>query len=170
MTKNSLEEIALEIKDKTLNFLSLKPRSERETNARVTYYLKKYKWLKDFEKEAITSDTIKDLKRNNLLDDKKFAKAFVKEKINSPKTTSKLKVEQFLKRKGVKDSVINEAMRLFTDELEEQNLQKDAEKKLPSLKEPNIYKKKSKLISYLASRGYPYSKIYTVVDRIVDVK
>lgn len=167
---NKLEEIILETKDKALNFLSHKARSRKEIDDRISYYLKKHDELGESQKEDIKFEIIKEFESHNLINDQNYAETFVKEKINSPKTTSKNKIKQFLKRKGIKDSIIEQSLTLFLDELEEENMEKDALKKISALKETNYVKKKSKLVSYLSSRGYPYSKIYTVVDRVLGVK
>jgi len=168
--KNNLEEILLEVKDKILNFLSIKPRTEKEIDGRLDYYLRKYQDLDENQVEDIKYELFDILTKSRLIDDKKYAAAFVKEKIDSPKTISKLKVKQFLLKKGVSENNIEDALMLFSDELEEENMKKDAEKKLSLLRESNFTKKKSKLISFLASKGYPYQKIYAVVDIVLGVK
>ena len=166
----SLEDIIIEIKDKTLNFLSHKPRSIKEVDYRINYYLKRYEDLSDSQKDDIKVEVMESLEESKLIDDDNYAASLVEEKINSSKPVSKLKIKQFLQKKGVDNATIEFALESFTVEQEIENIMEDALKKAFHIKETSKVKKKAKLINYLASKGYPYSKIYAVVDRVIDVK
>ena len=61
-------------------------------------------------------------------------------------------------------------LKSYTEEKEIEKIMEVALKKASQIKETNHFKKKQKLLTYLASKGYPYSKIYSVVDRVLGVK
>ncbi len=166
----SLEDIQLELKNKTLNFLSHKPRSKKEIDNRIDYYFKRYKDLSDSQKADIKAEVMESLEESKLIDDDDYAASLVEEKINSSKPVSKLKIKQFLLKKGIDNATIDFALESFTDDQELEKIMEDALKKASHIKETNKMAKKAKLLNYLASKGYPYSKIYAVVDRVLDVK
>ena len=170
MSQKNLEDIIIEVKSKTLNFLSHKPRSYKEIDNRINYYLKRYEDLEIPQKEEIKGNIIKGLEKADLIDDDKYAQSLVNEKINSSKPMSRLKIRQFLMKKGIDSSTIDFALESFTEQQEIEKIMEVAIKKAYQIKETNHFKKKQKLLSYLSTKGYPHSKIYAVVDRVLDVK
>ncbi|MFC1756141.1 regulatory protein RecX [Patescibacteria group bacterium] len=170
MNQKNLEEIIIEVKGKTLNFLSHKPRSYKEIDNRINYYLKRYEDLEISQKEEINRNVIEGLERADLIDDDRYAQSLVNEKINSSKPMSRLKIRQFLMKKGIDSATIDFALENFTEEQEIEKIMEVATKKASQIKETNHFKKKQKLLSYLATKGYPLSKVYAVVDRVLDVK
>jgi len=168
--QKNLEEILIEVKSKVFNFLSHKQRSRKEIDGRIEYYFRRYDNLGSSQKEEIKAEIIESLENNALIDDDDYAISLVNEKINSSKPMSKLKIRQFLMKKGIDRAVIDNALEIYTEDKEVEKIMQDALKKVSSIKETNKLKKKKKLLSYLAQKGYPYSKIYSVVDRVLDVK
>ena len=57
---------------------------------------------------------------------------------------------------------------IFDDEDYLKTLQKIAKKKLPLIKESNTFKKSSKLVNYLISKGFEPNLVYLVVKDITD--
>lgn len=155
---------------KILNFISYKIRSEREISDRLSQYLYRYKKMKKSQKDEIKAEIMAKLEEINLINDVYFAKSFVYQKVKSPKPASRMQIKQFLMRKGVSVKIINEALKLYTDDEEDQKITKDAKKKSATLKKFNKMQKKKKLYDYLARKGYPFAKIRSVVDRIIEVE
>lgn len=155
---------------KILNFISYKIRSEREISDRLSQYLYRYKKMKKSQKDEIKAEIMAKLEEINLINDVYFAKSFVYQKVKSPKPASRMQIKQFLMRKGVSVKIINEALKLYTDDEEDQKITKDAKKKFAALKNLNNIQKKKKLYDYLARKGYPFAKIRSVVDRIIEVE
>lgn len=164
-------EIFESINTKILKFLSYKSRSEKEVVSKLNDYLLREKNLTPVAKDFFSKFFISKLKELNLIDDYKYAKSFVKEKIDSPKPTSKIKVKIFLRKKGISEEIINNAVKDFSRDLEISNAKKDANKKFKILKnKKDTPYLKHKINNYLLSKGYPIEIISSVVDTLSDVK
>ncbi len=155
---------------KIINFISYKPRSQKEISDRLDKYLGRYKKINSQEKTTLRDDVLKHLQEVNLVDDDYFAQTFVAQKLRSPKPESKIKIRQFLMRKGVPTTIIDKAMKAYSDETEEEKMIKDARKKLSTLRNTPPLRKRKKLYEYLARKGYPFSRIRAIVDRELEVK
>lgn len=138
--------------DKLLKFAMLRPRSERE----IDEYLKRKK-----VHESMWEDLLEKLKHFELLDDAKFAKWWVIQRLAFKKISSKvLKLE--LGRKGIGRDIID-------DVLEETPI--DEEKMARELLERRAYKwegldartARQKKFQYLAGKGFDYE----VVEKIL---
>jgi len=162
-------EIKEKVNQKILNFISYKLRSEREISERLNRYLEKYKKINKSQKEEIKVELLEKLREVNIINDHYFAKSFVMQKIKSPKPASRMQTRQFLMKKGVPRSIISQALKIYTDDQEDQKITKAAKKKLSSLKNFNKLQKKKKLYNYLAGKGYPFARIRSIVDRIIEV-
>jgi len=158
------------VNQKILNFISYKLRSEREISDRLSQYLKRYKKVKKSQKDHIKAELMAKLEEINLINDVYFAESFVTQKIRSPKPASRMQIKQFLMKKGVSGKIISTVLRLYTDDEEDQKISKDAKKKLSTLKKLSKLQKKKRLYDYLARKGYPFTKIRSLVDRIIEVE
>jgi len=157
------------VNQKILNFISYKLRSEKEISNRLTQYLQRYKKIKKSQKDKIRLELMERLEEINLINDDYFAENFVTQKINSPKPASRMQIKQFLIKKGVPGKIITKALKLYTDDEEDRKIIKDARKKLITLKKLTKLQKKKRLYNYLAGKGYPFVKVRSVVDRIIEV-
>jgi len=131
--------------NRALNYVALRPRSVWE----MEFYLKR----KDSPAPLIEQITNK-LQRLGLLDDKKFAEAFVHDRrLLRSASTRKLQLE--LRKKHVPQSVIEQVLR--EDETDELTMLQElvAKKRQQSkYREDNL-----KLMQYLARQGFSYSDI-----------
>ncbi|MFA5296884.1 MAG: regulatory protein RecX [Lutibacter sp.] len=106
------------------------------------------------------------LLQHNFLNEERFSKAFARGKF-SIKNWGKIKIVNALKFKNISSYNIKTALKEIDDEAYIKTLQKIATKKLALIKEPNAFKKRSKLLSYLSSKGYESELIYEVVKGLI---
>jgi len=107
------------------------------------------------------------LLQHNFLNEERFAKAFVRGKF-SIKNWGKQRILNELKFRNISIYNINTAIKEIDDEDYLKTLQKIAKKKLPLIKESNTFKKSSKLVNYLISKGFEPNLVYLVVKDITD--
>lgn len=137
------------IYDRTLNWLSIRPRSEWE----IKNYLKLKK-----QNEKTIEEILKKLTQLGYVDDKKFAELWVENR-RLLKPISRRRLVQELRAKRVPNEVVDEA------------LQPDEQTELEALKELVEKKKarypdKLKLMQYLARQGFNYEDIKSVLSNI----
>jgi regulatory protein len=147
--------------DKAFHFLSYRPRSEKEIRNKLLIK----KAPQDIIERVITS-----LKENNFLDDRKYARWFVENRLRfNPKGQRIIKME--LKQKGVDSEIIEEAINsLSTNEPGElpnsdlESAKKLVEKKLPRYKNLERQEIYNKLGAFLARRGFGWDTIKKSID------
>jgi regulatory protein len=103
---------------------------------------------------------------HNFLNEERFAKAFVKGKFTIKKW-GRRRLTLALKQKEVSKYNINLAMSMIGDSEYIDTFNALAEKKLTSIKEANILKKKKKLTDYLLYRGWEPHLVYDKVNELV---
>jgi len=134
-----------------LHFLKFRPRSVFEVEEKLK--------TKRFEEKEIKK-TIAVLKKNQLLDDKKFAKMWVRDRnLLKPSGSFLLKLE--LRKLGIADSDIEDA-------LKDQNaaaIQEELAKK--ALESKHRYQKAdfNKQAQFLQRRGFPTGIIYRILKK-----
>jgi regulatory protein len=135
-------------KEKAINYISYRERSRKE----IEDYLKN-KGIK----EVITQKVLSDLEKANLVDDHKFASAWVKDRNkNNPKGNFALKME--LRDKGIDDSEIEKILQSVD---ERENALKVFEKAVRKYgKKKNS---KEKISEYLQRRGFHIQTVLEVL-------
>ncbi|MBD3280378.1 hypothetical protein GF389_02545, partial [Candidatus Dojkabacteria bacterium] len=114
--------------------------------------------------EVIVEEIIENLKKRELLNDKEFAKWFIKLRLNQGKK-SRLKTKQDLIQKGVKEAdYIEHLETIYTDPKENQILEKLVEKKLKLLDTKDLTKqeKEEKVKQYLIRKGFLWDSIKNI--------
>ena len=163
LTKEEIEKILEEaeykdIRDKLLNYATLRPRSEKEIDD--WFYKKKvhesmHKRLKD------------KLRKLDLLDDEEFAKWWVSQRQEFKPRGPKLLYAELL-NKGIDKKIISKA-------IEEQDIEgikvayKLLEKKSYRWKNKDI-KTKKKMTDFLARKGFKWDAIRRAVDKYLEEK
>ena len=120
---------------------------------------------KDYDKASI--DKVLDLlKEYKLLDDEKYAKTYIKEKI---KEQGKTKIKYALISRGISEGIIQENLSLIGNEEEEQSAMNLGEKKYNILikREDDPKKIYKKLGDYLITRGYNFQTVKIVLNKIL---
>lgn len=146
------------VKESAFRFLGRRIHSEKELQRKLLQ--------KKYDKEIVAS-VLKELKDSNYLDDEHFAREFADEKINK-KAFGPNKVKAELKARGVTQEIIDKILSQKSLGTEFENACMLAEKKLSSLKNRELDKKKinQKLYSYLLSKGFDFDTIKAAVNRV----
>ena len=107
------------------------------------------------------------LEEYNLIDDKVYVKAYIKDNLSKQ---GKMKLLYNLKSKGIKDEIILNELQNISDNSLEEAAYKVAEKKYSLLKkrEADNFKLTQKLSSFLLSRGYEHEIIKRVTRRLLE--
>jgi regulatory protein len=106
------------------------------------------------------------LLQHDYLNEERFARTFARGKF-SIKNWGKRRIVNELKFKNISSYNISAALEEIDDHDYLKALQKIAEKKLPLLKESNVFKKRNKLSTFLISKGFEPELVYKVVNNIV---
>lgn len=120
---------------------------------------------KGYEKESV-ENTIELLKGYNFIDDSRYVKAYIKEKLKKEGIN---KIKYDLIRKGVSEEIITEKLVEVDSNLQMDRLMEIAKAKYENLlkRETDKYKLYSKLGSFLARRGYSMEQIKEVLNKII---
>lgn len=106
------------------------------------------------------------LLQHNFLNEERFSKSFARGKF-SIKNWGRIRIVNELKFRNISPYNIKTALKEIDEETYLKTLQKIAEKKWAVIKEPNAFKKRSKLLTYLSSKGYESELIYEVVNGLI---
>jgi regulatory protein len=106
------------------------------------------------------------LLQHNFLNEERFSKAFARGKF-SIKNWGRIRIVNELKFRNISPYNIKTALKEIDEDDYLKTLQKIAEKKAAVIKEPNAFKKRSKLLTYLSSKGYESELIYEVVNGLI---
>lgn len=152
------EDNYLYAKSKALTFIEKTFKTENEIEVK----LQKYNF-----NDKIIRRVIEFLRDYKFVDDSKYAEVYIKEKA---KKYGKSKIRYALKRKGIKDNIIDEKLNEYhdNDEAYVEGMRKMAIKKYNSLirVEEDKFKIKRKVSSYLLGRGYSWNEIGEVLKEI----
>ncbi len=106
------------------------------------------------------------LLQHNFLNEERFSKAFARGKFKVKKW-GKIKIVNELKFKNISPYNIKTALKEIETKEYYSTLLKTAEKKLQLIKETNSYKKKTKLYTYLQSKGFESNLISEVLSELL---
>jgi regulatory protein len=120
---------------------------------------------KGYSENAINK-SIEFLKQYNFLNDFDYAKAYIKDKLNS---VGSQKIKYTLIQKGIAKEIIEELLADSDKDNEKNTAFNLAKKKLDIIrkKESDNYKISGKLYRYLTSRGYSYDIVNEVVREVM---
>ena len=130
--------------NKLLNFATLRPRSEKE----LFSWLKRKKVPVTIHKKLFTR-----LKRLDLVDDIKFAKWWIEQRLTF-KLKSKKELKYELRQKGIDRNIIDEV--LANNEIDEEKIAK-------KLLAKRRFKDNQKAFAFLARKGFDFNTIKSVV-------
>ena len=139
-----------------LNFLNFKWRTEKEIRNKML--------LKGYD-EKIIQEAISYLKEQKLIDDRRFAEGFVKDKINFNKL-GKYRLKNELYNKGISGDIIDEVLSENCDDELERAMEL-GRKKLPSYKNDDKNAIYRKLGGFLQRKGYSYDCISKVMRELL---
>lgn len=155
--------------NKAINFISYRARTRREIEDRLNKYL-----LRDVENkkyhDEIRVEVIRRLDDYNLVDDKKFVLDYVAATARSGKNVGKLKVRDFLYKRGISKELVDKYIDNYDDEYEVDKALLVAKKKLKLLGGKRDFQSKGKVYRYLYGRGFTLEAIKSVVDTLFGVQ
>ena len=154
---------------KILNFVSYKPRTEKEISERLKRYVNSER-VSDKEAEELIKNISTQLEADGYINDKKTAKLYLESYLTSPKSQSINKFKQNLKKKGFKEMDIEMLTSNIPNRQEKESALNDAKKKLNRLGNEAFFIKKAKLSNFLYSKGYSSDTIKSVVDTLLPVQ
>ena len=134
----------------------------------ISIRLRSVKELKDYLKKKDENIELIDIAVGKLiklgyLDDDKFTKAFIKDKLNfSSMGDYKIKME--LQRLGVSYDIIEENISLIDENLLEEKIKKYIEKDIRTNKKYNGIILKNKIYNHLVSAGYSKDKVVLILN------
>jgi recX family len=145
-------------KSRAINYISGKLKTKYEVRLKLKE--------KDFT-EDIIDEVIDILEKEEYLNDRLYCEVFIEDK-KQLNGYGKNKIKSLLIQKGVSKSVFENFLDEFEYEEEFDNALKMGIKKLNLLSnEEDIFKKKQKLINYLAYRGFSFDVINDVLREIL---
>jgi len=154
------QNILYHIKQRAFSYLARRFHSERELLIKLKQ--------KSYE-ERLIKLVLNELREKSFIDDQVFANHFIEEKLKK-KRWGKNKIRAALFSKGVSASIIDEVLKSFDSE-EDQNEAAISlvKKKFENLKkrETDCKKLKQKLVAFLLSRGFEYEISVEVVSKII---
>lgn len=106
------------------------------------------------------------LLQHNFLNEERFAKAFVRGKFRIKKW-GKQRLQLELKRKDINNTIIAIALKEIDTEDYYTTFDALAEKKLDTIKESNLQKRRKKLADYLLYRGWESQMVYDKIRELI---
>ncbi len=113
-----------------------------------------------------TEKVITQLMQENFIDERRFAKAFSKDKLRLNKW-GKIKIAFELSQRKLPRNVIQEAVSLIDEKEYFELLKKETLKKLRSLNDKDPFVMKGKLHRYASSKGFENEVIFKVLDEVL---
>jgi len=169
--KPQLEKLLFEaevgkLMERMYRLFSIRQRSEREVR---NYFRVKNAELKIKDKESVSDLAIdlliQKLKQKGLINDEQFAKAWVEARRKS-KNKGKIALQTELFQKGIDRETIANLLAEQTAAGEQALAQQALEKKLKSWKSLPILEFKKKAYAFLLRRGFEYSIVREIVEKI----
>ena len=117
--------------------------------------------VKDNEAEEILSI----LKKENYLNDSRYALAFVKDKFKFNKW-GKVKIADHLRRKQISEEIISIAIESIDNEAYNKLLKTIIYDHKKSVKAKNLFEVKAKLLRYGLSKGFESALLYDLLNKI----
>lgn len=130
------------------------------TKMRSTYEIEKYLEKQQFNNKK---KLINELKEKKLLNDLLFVKAFIQDKINLT-NNGPYKIKKELLDHNISESIIDDELSVFNEELVTEKLNKIIAKQLKINRTKSKYMLKQKLVNNLINLGYSKETILTCID------
>lgn len=115
--------------------------------------------------EALTDKIIDRLRKEKYIDEKRFIRSYINDKIRFNKWGKK-KISVSLRRKQFPQEWIDEAFSEFSGDLFGESLQPLLEKKWKSVKGKSVYEKRGKLIRYALGKGFSFDEAITCIEKM----
>ena len=117
--------------------------------------------------DEIVEEIIQKLKRENFLDDERFARAYAKDKFKFNKW-GKIKIKHFLRAKGISNSDIEKGLDEIDDNKYKDLLIKTMKEKARGVKNKNKFEKMGQIIRFAQNRGFEPELIHRYMNEVVE--
>ena len=111
----------------------------------------------------LAAKVISRLQEEKFLDDRRYARFYVRDKFRLNRW-GKLKITAMLRQKGIRDTVIQEALGQINDEDYYRTCAELIQIKSDTLQEQNPFNRKGKLFRFAASRGFESDLIHRILS------
>lgn len=125
------------------------------------------KLIKKGLSEKYISLIINRLKEEKFIDDSRFTRFFVRDKLRLNKW-GRIKISYALRNKKISPDICESALQSINNEEYKEILREEMSKKNRSMKESNMYKRKGKLYQFAAQRGFESDLIYQLISELTD--
>lgn len=122
--------------------------------------------LWELDEETITR-IVTNLKNENYLNENRFCRSFIKDKMMFNKW-GKIKITYELKKKQIPTQIINTCFEDFDSSEFNETLSIILQTKLRSIKAKDEYDKRNKLIRFALGRGYSYNEVQKSLSKILN--
>ncbi len=146
-----------EIKKKLENFCIYQDRCHKEVEQKMSNYNLIFE-----AKELILLYLI----QYNFLNEERFSKSFARGKFRIKKW-GKQRIIRELKYRNISVYNINSALKEIDETEYLQTIITITERKNKTIKEPNLFKRKKKLVDFLLRKGFDFSLVYQTVNNTV---
>jgi len=143
-----------EMMDIAIKYISVRIRSIKE----IKDYLKK-----KYYEESLIEIVISKLIKLGYLDDDKFAKSFIKDKLNFT-SMGDYKIKMELERLGVSSEIIEENMSVIDENILEEKMKKQISKMIRTNKKYTEQVLKNKIYTHLVSAGFTKEKVIRILN------
>ena len=116
--------------------------------------------------EADRQGVLQRLIKERFINDSRYAEAFVREKANLS-AWGEYKIRATLRRKGITDSIISEALRQIPSEQALERLTERLKRKVRTIKYDTTYQLKTKLLRYALSLGFSMDESMRCVEEVM---
>lgn len=147
------ESTVYEMIDTAIKYISVRLRSIKEIE---DYLNKKY------EQDLVPSAVVKLIKLG-YLDDNRFTKAFIKDKLNFT-SMGDYKIKMELSRLGVSSEIIENNISQIDENVLEEKMQKQIDKLIKTNKKYEGQMLKNKIYTHLVSAGFTKEKVLTMLN------
>lgn len=149
--------------NRVLNFLSYRPRSEKEVKDYLYKRFQKVGKIDAVWQEKLQEKIFKKLRKQKLLDDLEFASWWLNQRLDF-KFFGKRRLQAELFAKGIKREIIDKLLAEIKEEKLLKLAKKLLEKKKKIYKNLGHWRRKEKLIGHLQRRGFSWEIIKTAID------
>ena len=142
--------------DRITNYCALEDRCQQQVLEKLNNML---------SNADVIDELLVRLIEQRFVDEERFARSYVRGKFKM-KRWGRLKIKQGLYHKSISDYCTRKGFEEIDENLYRETVLDVLRKKDRLLRENNPYKRKQKLMQYLASRGFESSYIYTAIDAL----
>ena len=153
-SKLNIDNKIYELYESAIKYIGIRLRSIKE--------IKEYLIKKENDVEIINRVCNK-LLESNYLDDERFTKAYIKDKLNFT-TMGDYKIRKELERFGIDSTIIEDNISNIDNSLLETKMKKIIEKDIRTNKKYSGVNLKNKIYNHLLSRGYSQSKVINIIN------